>query len=262
MSYDKDKAIGYILEHGNVLDTYKMEFMLGLGRDDRVPLDFFISHQNEDGGFAFKMEKGNPSSVATTLSMLEWYNELEITYTGSYKRCVRFLLDHQEGGAWDEPDDIATLNPEEWYVPHALSTKLWLTAQTANDLLFYEKEEYAAQKSLRFMHQHKRDDGTFEGYTITNWIMMSLYAQLGMSEAAQALLPYVRMNIEKDTKLIIWALDCLWKAKMENVLAGELLDLLESKQARDGCWTTAEGEECYPLITVEALRTLKRWERT
>ncbi len=262
MGYDKDKAFSYVIEHGNVMDTYKLEFILGIGRDDRVPLDYFDAYQNPDGGFAFNFKKGNPSSVATTVSMITWYKDLDVAYTGSFKKAVLFLKDRQaQEGYWDENPEISALNPHEWYMPSALTTKLWLTAQTASDLLFYAEEEYMAKKAVRFLDQYRRNDGTLEGYPITNWIAFALYAQLGMNESAQKIIPYLRSNIERDTRMIAWYLDCLWKAKMEHVLADDLLDLLETMQDDAGCWKTVEGRECYPSITIDVMRVLSKWGR-
>ncbi len=262
MGYDKDKAFSYVIEHGNVMDTYKLEFILGIGRDDRVPLEYFDAYQNPDGGFAFNFKKGNPSSVATTISMITWYKDLDVAYTGSFKKAVIFLKGHQtQEGYWDENQEIGALNPPEWYMPSALTTKLWLTAQAASDLLFYAEEEYMAKKAVRFLDQYRRNDGTLEGYPITNWITFALYAQLGMNESAQKIIPYIRSNIERDTIMIAWYLDCLWKAKMEHVLADDLLDLLESMQDDSGCWKTVGEAECHPSITIDVMRILSKWGR-
>ena len=262
MGYNRDKAFSYVIENGSMMDTYKLEFILGLGRDDRVPLDFFRSYQNEDGGFAFNFKRGNPSSVAATVSMVSWFTGLDVAYTGAFKRAVIYLKERQaQDGSWDENPEISALNPPEWFMPSAMNTKLWLTAQTACDLLYYAEEEYQAKKAVRFLDQYRRNDGTIEGYPITNWITFALYAQLGMNDSAQKLAPFLRSSIEHDPKMVIWYLDCLWKAKMENVLADDLLDLLESLQDDEGCWKTVEGTACYPETTINALRILSLWGR-
>ncbi len=260
MDYDVNKSLSYVFEYGNMFETYKIEFVLHMGRDDKIPLDFFNAYQNKDGGFAYNLKKGNPSSVATTLSIFPWYTILDITYSGSYKRCLNYILDNQKNGAWDENPEISVLNPPELIKPGALNTKLWLSAQAANDILFYDKNKRIAQSTLMFLQQYMREDGTFEGFPITNWIVFSIYSQMDMTDAAQKLVPYIRTNIVHDPKHIVWCLNCLWKAQRENVLADELLDLLLKMQDPNGCWKD-EDNKCCPNITAEAIATLHMWGR-
>jgi hypothetical protein len=114
---------------------------------------------------------------------------------------------------------------------------------------------------MEYMEKFRRDDGSFEGYPVTNWLMFSLYSQMGKLERAEEIVPFLKPNIEKDSKCIIWYLDCIWRAKRQNLLAEELLDMLENAQTEEGNWRTVDGKRYYPHVTVEAIRVLKTWGR-
>ncbi|MBN1786431.1 MAG: hypothetical protein JW825_05565 [Candidatus Methanofastidiosa archaeon] len=262
MVYDMDKALSYVMEHGSVMETYKLEFLLELGRDDKIPLEFFKRYQNDDGGFCFELKEGNPSSMGTTLSVLPWYSLLDVTYTGSFKRCVDFFLVSQSpDGSWDENLAIKDMAPQGMLVPEMLSTKLFLTSKISDELLYYDVNEYLVKKAILYMEQFMHKDGSFEGFPITNWLMFSIYSRIGDTKKADSIAPLLKSSMEKDAKSIIMYLDCIWRAKRENMLAEELLDALEDMQDKEGNWRTADGKKYYPNVTVDAIRVLRAWGR-
>jgi len=262
MGYDMEKAMSYVMQNGSVMETYKLESLLELGRDDKIALDFFERYQNKDGGFCYDLMENRPSSISTSLSMLPWYYLLDITYTGSFKRCSNYLIEEQfPEGYWDENPQIKDLNPQEMLIPGILSTRLFLTSKVCDELLYRGINEYSAKKGVRFIENYKRDDGSFEGYPVTNWFMFSVYSQLGDTKKAKHMVPLLKEYMEKDTKCIIWYLDCIWRAKRQNLLAEELLDMLENSQEEEGYWKTVDGKKYYPWITVEAIRVLRTWGR-
>ena len=63
---DVQKAIGFIEENGTKLEKYRLNHLLGKGRDDEVPLRHLRRLQNDDGGFPYDDEKGKLSSVNST----------------------------------------------------------------------------------------------------------------------------------------------------------------------------------------------------
>ncbi|HOP09105.1 MAG TPA: hypothetical protein PK718_04480 [Candidatus Methanofastidiosa archaeon] len=262
MGYDMDKAMSYVMQNGNIMETYMLEFLLELGRDDKVPLEFFEKYQNKDGGFCFDLVEGRPSSMGTTMSLLRWYPLLDVTYTGSYKNCKNFVIEGQgPEGCWDESQLIKDLNPPEMLVPGVLATKLFLTGAACDELLYNGIDEYAAKKGMLYMERFRRGDGSFEGHPVTNWLMFSIYSQLGLQEKAEEVVPFLKPGREEDTKRIILYLDCIWRAKRQNVLAEELLDRLEESQGADGNWRTVDGKKYYTHVTVEAIRVLRTWGR-
>ncbi|MHC1604719.1 MAG: prenyltransferase/squalene oxidase repeat-containing protein [Candidatus Methanofastidiosia archaeon] len=262
MGFDLDKAISYIFENGHELDTYRLEFILGLGRDDKVPINILKKYQNEDGGFALDFKEENPSSLSKTLSIFPCFLELDIGYTGCYKRCLNFILEKQAlDGSWDENEEISNLHPPKWTVPGALPTKLWITAQAASDLLYYEKMEFVAKKALSFLRKHRNDDGSFKGYFITNWIVLSIYAMLELKKEANTMFAIVKTESENNPEFLVWHLECLKKTNIGTNLANKLLDQLEKMQEKNGSWQTAEESSYSPTITVDVLKTLKIWNR-
>jgi len=262
MGYDIDRAMSYVMQNGSIMETYKLEFLMELGRDDKIPLDFFKKYQNKDGGFCFDLIENRPSAIGTTLSILPWYHILDVAYTGSFKRCLNYILETQNPeGYWDEDAGIQGLNPPEMMIPGVLNTKLYLTSKVSDELIYNNINEYAAKKGVRYMEKFMREDGSFEGYPVTNWIMFSVYSQLGEKEKADKLVPSLKASMERDTKCIIWYLDSIWRAKRENLLADDLLDILEKSQTEDGNWKTVDGKKHYPAVTVEAIRVLRTWGR-
>jgi len=262
MVYDMEKALGFIMENGSVMDTYKVEYLLDLGRDDKIPLEFFSRYQNKDGGFPLEFKEGKPSSIGTTAMILPWFFHLDVTYAGSYKRCINYLMESQKpDGFWDEDQRIGSMGPPEQLEPGILSTKLFLTGLASNLLLNYDINEYSAKKGVNYMENFRRGDGSFEGLPITNWMMFSLYSQRGDDEKADALMPFLETDTPEDPKYLVMQIDCIWMANRENHIAEGILDRLEKMQQDDGSWKTSDGKRFYAQATAEIIRIMHTWGR-
>lgn len=64
-------------------------------------------------------------------------------------------------------------------MPGELGPKMWLTAQTAANLVYLSKGELKeVERAAKFLLWHRDESGIFKGYTITTWVCVPLFSFL------------------------------------------------------------------------------------
>lgn len=266
---DIQKAISFVEENGTELEKYRLDYLLGEERDDKVPLRYLKELQNDDGGFPYKNEKGKPSSVNNTSSNLGLMIELELTDSEVCRNTLNYLIGIQgEDGGWDENHAINRYNPPFWDLPGDLKTKMWLTANILNHLiqLGYRGSE-VVRKGKEFLLRNRDKEGKFAGFLHSTWISVGVLGQLegAHSEVVKKALEVIEQNLDRledGAGDLIWCLECFFAAGIskDRPMVKKCIDKVIVLQRQDGAWASGDGEEYNVSTTINAMRILKMYE--
>lgn len=263
------KAIDFVEENGTKLEKYRLNYLLGKGRDYEVPLRHLRRFQNDDGGFPYGDEKGKLSSVNSTGVNLSLMVELELAESDVCRKTLEYLMKVQgEDGSWDENNAINQYNPPFWNMPGDLKTKMWLTANILNYLIQVGYREYeAVRKATQFLLKNRDEKGKFAGFLHSTWISVGVFGQLEgvSSEVVKKALEVIERNIDRmeDGAVdFIWCLECFYVAGINkgDSLVRRCIDRVIELQREDGAWASADEEKHVVSTTINALRILKLYK--
>jgi hypothetical protein len=266
---DGESAIEYVLVYGNAVDRARLAAILWDEQPSERVLEELAAFQNPDGGFAYRLQPGQVSSVGNTAFALRLYDDLKVRRGSTVERACRFLLDHQqEDAGWDEVDAVRTLNPSEWRTPGRIETRVWLTGYCAHMLLrFGYAEAMGTRCPTGFLLAHRDEAGRLTGYLRATWIALPILAFYPgpHTEPFQQALAFVEASFSPNWKssYLAWLLRCLGDSGLpaDHPLVSRCLADLESKQRPDGSWESEDSEDKKHTAgaTVEALRALNEY---
>ena len=158
---DVQKAMKFVEENGTELEKYRLHYLLGKERDNKVPLRYLRQLQNNDGGFPYENEKGKVSCTSNTNVNLSLMIELGLAKSNVCRKTVEYLLRVQgRDGSWDENEEIKQYNPPFWNLPGDPKTKMWLTADVCNYLIQLNyRESEAVKKASEFLLKNRDVEG-------------------------------------------------------------------------------------------------------
>lgn len=251
------------------MEKYRLNYLLGKGIDDEVPLRYLRGLQNNDGGFPYDNEKGKLSCVSNTSVNLSLIIELGLAESDVCRKTLKYLTSVQgEDGSWDENHAINRYNPPFWDTPRDLRTKMWLTADILNYLiqLGYGESE-AVGKGTQFLLENRDEEGKFFGFLHSTWISVVVFGQLeGFdSEVVKKAVKVIERNMgrmEDGASDFVWCLECFYVAGIgeDDSVVKRCIDRVIELQRQDGAWASADGERHTVSTTINALRVLKMYK--
>jgi len=265
---DVQKAIRFVEENGTELEKYRLSYLLGKERNDKVPLRYLKGLQNNDGGFPYRDEKGKLSSVNSTSVNLSLMIELGLTNSDVCRKTIEYLINVQcEDGSWDENQAINQYNPPFWNTPGDLKTKMWLTANVLNYLIqLGYRESKTVRRAIQFLLKNRDEEGKFTGFLHSTWISVGVFGQLDgtNSKIVKQALRVIERNItrlEDGASDFIWCLESFHVAGISKntPLVKRCIDKVIESQKENGAWTSADGEQYDVSTTINALRILKMY---
>jgi hypothetical protein len=264
-----ERSVGFVQRRGSPVERARLAAILWDKAPRQQVLDELAAAQNPDGGFAYRMEPGQVSSVGNTAFVLQWLDDMKVRRGPIVEPACRFLLDRQQAdGGWDEPEAIQALSPPEWREPGRIEARVWLTAYCAHVLIrFGFAEAEGSGCPALFLLAHCDETGRLAGYLRATWIalpMLALHPGRDSEPFRRAMsVVEVHYAADWDASRVAWLLRCLGDAGLpaEVGLVARCLADLEGKQRPDGSWGSEDGEDHAAGATVEALRVLRAYGR-
>jgi hypothetical protein len=261
MSVNLTRAIAYIREHGTPLELARLHAALGETAAVEEASQQVAALQNPDGGWPYRQQEGQPSSLAATHHALTWLAELRLRGSDPAQRGLDFLLATQQpDGSWRESEQIAALNPPQWMSPDSPLANAYLTADSAYHLAVGRNHELeAVTQGCNYLYQLELE----EQYPQTIWIMGALFtiAEGENSEVAQAAREYLEAKLDThwDASALAWLLNTYLNAGIapSTPLLEKARTLLEPLQRPNGSFTSDDGDPFTLDVTIQAVRALQ-----
>jgi hypothetical protein len=266
---DIKRAFQLIRLNGDAVQRCRLAYVLGTSQDT-LPVQRHLEQlQLPGGGFPYKNRPGSPYSLSITGAKMPMLAELDLSDTLLCKRLVGFLvsIQHPEG-YWDEnpalPAFVGGPMPF-WDKPGDLNTQLWITGDLAGGLLRLGQAAPCVQKATEYLLQHRKPDGTFQGFRHTTWLAVPLLArQSGVDNPiVQGATKALRRLPDWDATELTWALESLHCARLpaQHEAVAALLTQLEGLQQPDGRWKSADNPDDPVAQTLETLIVLHHYNR-
>lgn len=259
-----ERALRFARAHGDELQRYRVDFHCKGLRDDRTPLNYYRKRQGPAGEFPYDLEQGNPASTNETTGVMGTLAELDLSKSDVADKAIDYVLSIQSSdGSWDENHEIKKLNPPPWDMPGELMTRIWLTSQTAANLVSLGKGNLeAVKRAADFLLQNRDETGRFSGYRITTWICIPLFSfrEGKNSDTVRTCLEHAEKWVEEETDpgFLVWYLECLTSAglALSHPVASKCLEKLAELQRDDGSFSSVDGDRYVVSNTIGAVRFL------
>ncbi len=261
MPANLEQAIAYIRQHGSSLELARLHAALGEKAEIEDARRQVAALQNPDGGWPYRQQEGQPSSLAATHHALTWLAELGLRSDATGQRGLDFLVAAQQAdGSWQESQQILALNPPGWMSPENAMANAYLTADSAYHLAVGRDAQMdAVTNACNFLYQLELE----EQYPQTIWIMGALFtiAEGETSEVAVATRAYLeeRLDSQWDASALAWLLNTYLNAGIapSTPLLTRARALLEEAQQPNGSFSSDDGDAFTLDATIQAVRALQ-----
>jgi hypothetical protein len=254
-------AMSYIRQHATPVELARLQRALGEPAAIEEAQKQVAALQNPDGGWPYRQEAGQPSSLAATHHALTWLNELGLGQSAPAQRGLDYLLRTQQpDGSWHESDAILALRPPPWMSPENNMATAYLTADSAYHLAVGRDPELeAVAEACNYLYQLELE----EQYPQTIWIMGALFTLVegADSEVAQATRAYLEQRLDRhwDAGALTWLLNTYFGAGISPSmpLLTKARKLLEQAQQPNGSFSSDDGADFALDVTIQAVRALQ-----
>ena len=261
MSVNLTRAVAYIRKQGAPLELARLHAAIGKTSAVEEASQQVAAIQNLDGGWPYRQQEGQPSSLAATHHALTWLAELGLRSSAVAQRGLDFLLAAQQpDGSWRESEQIAALNPPQWMSPDNPLANAYLTADSAYHLaLGRDPQLEAVTQACNYLYQLDLE----EQYPQTIWIMGALFtiAEGENSEVAQMAREYLEARLDRDwdASALAWLLNTYLNAGItpSTPLLAKARALLEQLQQPNGSFSSDDGDPFTLDATIQAVRALQ-----
>jgi hypothetical protein len=262
---DIDQSISFIEAKGSELEKARLNCILHGTTPHQEIIQGFIELHNKDGGFPFRMQKGNLSTINETTVTFWWMEELEILTSPTAKQAFAYLLSTQQAdGSWDEDPRIAQYELPPWMQLGDPKIRHYLSAYATYWLAVGGYKNFTAfRKAIHFLIRSQDKSGKFYGYLHTTWIAVGALLMAGDRYATLASMGIQALSdkplTEWDDSQIAWALDCLGTGGLPiyDPFVQGCLEELSRRQKSDGSWASEDGEAYAVGATIQALKVFK-----
>jgi Prenyltransferase and squalene oxidase repeat len=277
MPADYERAIAFILAHGNDTQRFALNELLGGDEYGVVSGDAVkrqvLDGQRPDGGWAPFWASDYSSLDATCYRLAQ----AEMAQLSIPQTALEFLRSRQRSdGSWEEDEAVSDLAPP-WAKPGDLAARLYLTANCGwwliNAMLHGEHgNEDEAARAGAYLERYQAEDGSLPSFLQTHWLAAALWIRLewgqpDLPEQATRALDYLATQLDDQTPAgaLGWMLTTLSAVAavgipLDHPTIVKALALLGEQQRPDGGWTSEDGPERDIWVTTQALSALVLWD--
>lgn len=259
---DAEAARAFVLAKGAPRDVARLQGIFGAVGPAREIARGLEELQNADGGFAAGQTPGGPSSIDTTVYLLDQLRDLPpLTGSPMASRAVSFLRRMQQvDGSWQEPEAaLPVVGP--WAQPGNPESKLYLTAAAAYQVATYEPQHLdplvRGAGWLRRAVSQMADPAQLSSQTLA--LCWAVFFKLFGPGAHEVNWSYELLRRrERDAWERAWALACaleIGAGGRFTVRIIQALGELAAQQQSDGSWPAEPGLALESTLT--ALRVFR-----
>jgi len=280
MPVDYNRAVAYILEHGDGMERYVLDNLEGEDKYDAPPHSeverLVLSGQRADGGWA-PFWATDYSSLDATCYRLARAELSRMSLPGS---ALEFLRSRQRpDGSWEEDESVRESAPP-WAKPGELAARLYITANCGWWLIdagAYGHRAYKdeAARAGAYLERHLAPDGALPSFLQAYWLAAALWIRLNwpqpgpnrrepeVPDLARRALDHLATLLDDEVPAgaLGWMLTTLGPLGVspEHPAITKAIALLAERQRADGGWTSEDGPDRDAYVTAQALLALIQW---
>jgi hypothetical protein len=261
-----DVALNFIKSRGSIFDRTKLAIILNDKKENKQKLlALFTSLQNPDGGFPFKGQAKNISTINVTTSYLLSMLDYTIHNNAVFNNGLDFIFSKQyKEGYWNESGLLLAFNPPTWDDPREKFTPIWLTANVCfllAKLGLHTKLQF--NKGLSYLLNKIDTTGKIQGYLQATWLTAATLFLIKQHDSIKLkLMDALESNLAKivNTSNVIWCLHSLTDGGItqDHLLARKMLENIISLQQQNGRWRSIDGEVFDTSTTLEVILLFKK----
>lgn len=247
-SVDAERARAFVLAHGGMRETARLEGIFGRGEPDRAVVRELERLQNPDGGFPLFQQAEGPSAIDTTCYLLAQMKDVPpLAGSPMASRALAFLRRSQQAdGSWLESPAVQAMSPF-WTAGDNAQTIGYLTANATYTLLTMEPDQMdPISRGSRWLRMELGRFGMGdEAYHQTLFLAAAVWSKIvgpGANEKAWAYDLLSRREL--DAPALAWWLTTVMETGVEARFFGTILTLLNrlaAMQQEDGSFPAEEG---------------------
>jgi hypothetical protein len=255
---DINAAKTFVLDHGTAVEKARLAVLTGSSAAPiAAAVEEFGQSQRRDGGWApFWHESASSVDAACfTLAQLE---QLGASAPAIIAAAVRYLQDQQHDDGYFHEAFTLTADAPKWARPGHFPATVYLTANAALWLTYYDAESSTAVRARNWLLQHA-EAGRLPGYGQSTWLFAASLLCAGQQAAAQPLLEFLVGQVDNmDAGSLSWMGTSLivGQASPAHPLLHRVAAALTTKQGDDGGWHSADEAWQDVYSTLEAIRIL------
>lgn len=265
---DLRRARTFVEDHGTPIERARLVALLDRRWPEVVPPEL-AALQNPDGGFAYELRPGEPSTLHHTALVLSWLQDLHQGESATADGAYAFLLSRQtKRGIWRESRDLQRFELPPWMDPDSAAADVYTTALCATTLLTHEDAALAVDRGVAWLQTQQGRDGLLAGFKVhaSSLAVPAFSDILGQDGRAtrrliaalgEALTPEWTPSMV--AAMLQRLLDAGFSQRTEVVARG--WELLQTMQAPDGSFASEDESEGPVAITLTVLDVARRLRR-
>ncbi len=161
-----EQASTFVATHGDELQQARLHVLHTKRAALTLPQQLAAT-QNADGGWAYDLVAGRPSSLHTTAAVLQTLEDLGLLAEPAARHALAWMAAQQsKRGIWRESPALQAFEPPLWMDPNDTAADIYTTALCASTLALYSDDTLPPDRAVNWLQTQQGRDGLLAGFRV------------------------------------------------------------------------------------------------